>query len=285
MLFIRFPEYLVPSRVSPQDFRPGCALPFRELQHSFHRSSTFEATQRPLSLSTLHVHFRLPTHLVDVNRLLNNIMAADPTLTDPLYLLRRSIASSQPPTPTMSEDPNNTTDDLSQATHLHFTHPTSLSLPLTTPTRFVSESTPVDLRSIFLAFQKKDVPIPEYIASAQQLNDALDKASAGTKVQNLKFVERLDLITWLEGASDESEYITALEGEGKGDAVTETAVQAVAPTTAPVATVGGRVAKPIDARLQEIYNGERKMGDRNTVLHGIKPTVRLPQPRYLLCSN
>ena len=42
-------------------------------------------------------------------------------------------------------------------------------------------------------------------------------------------------------------------------------------TTVPA--VGGRVAKTIDPRLQEIYNGERRMGDRNTVLRGIKPTV------------
>ncbi len=33
---------------------------------------------------------------------------------------------------------------------------------------------------------------------------------------------------------------------------------------------GGRT---VDPRLREIYNLERRMGDRNTVLRGIKPTV------------
>jgi parafibromin len=203
-------------------------------------------------------------------------MATDPTLADPLYLLRRSIKSNQLPVPTTSEDPDTTTDDLSTATRLYFTHPTEQSLPLTTPTRFISDASPVDLRSIFFAFQKKDVPIPEYIESAQQLNGALKDANAGTEVRNLKFVERLDLITWLESASDESEYIKPLEGAEKGDAVVEPSVQAAAPTApAASAAAGGRIAKPIDARLQEIYNGERRMGDRNSILRGIKPTVCL----------
>jgi parafibromin len=210
-------------------------------------------------------------------------MATDPTLTDPLYLLRRAIASNQLPVPSTSEDPDAVTDDLSTATHLNFTHPTAQNLPLTTPTRFISDSNPVDLRSIFLAFQKKDVPIPDYIASAQQLNEALEKASAGTKVTNLKFVERLDLITWLEGASDDSEYITPLEGVEKGDAAAEPSVQASAPAASVSGPAAGvRPTKPIDTRLQEIYNGERRMGDRNSMLRGIKPTVRASRLPYSL---
>jgi parafibromin len=211
-------------------------------------------------------------------RKLATMATTDPTLTDPLYLLRRSLASNQLPIPTTSDDPDKATDDLSAATHLYFTHPSPQSLPLTTPTRFISADTPVDLRSIFLAFQKKDVPIPEYIASAQQLNEALEKADAGTKVLNLKFVERLDLITWLEGASEESEYIKPLEGADKGNVVAEP-LQAAVPT-APTGVVSAaapsaRVTKLIDPRLQEIYNGERRMGDRNSILRGIKPTVRM----------
>ncbi|RMJ20508.1 hypothetical protein PHISP_08622, partial [Aspergillus sp. HF37] len=106
----------------------------------------------------------------------------------------------------------NATTDLAHATHLYFAHPIPQSVPLNTPTRFVSTATDaaVDLRSIFFAWQKKDVAIPEYIASAQELNEALKAAAQANesrpeeKVVNLVFVERLDLITWLEGASDES---------------------------------------------------------------------------------
>ena len=132
-------------------------------------------------------------------------------------------------------------------------------------------------------------------------------------MQNLVFVERLDLITWLEGASEESEYIKPLEGAA-GDAAAAASVAAAAAaasaTTASVsatvtrsaedsanvasgaaggvATVssaggakagaatgvsGSGVGKTVDVRLLEIYNGERKLGDRNSVLRGIKATV------------
>ena len=199
---------------------------------------------------------------------------------DPLISLRRSIASNNPPTPTTSPDgsnPESATDNLGVATHLHFTDPESHTIPLDTATRFFSSDKPVDLRSIYFAWQKKDVNIPDYIASAQALNDGLggaDGAGAASKVQNLVFVERLDLITWLEGASDESEYIKALESDGtaaKSALVASGAVGGV--STVPSGAAGTRPGKQIDPRLQQIYNLERRMGDRNSVLRGIKPTV------------
>ncbi|MCJ1284525.1 accessory factor associated with RNA polymerase II [Xylographa opegraphella] len=198
-------------------------------------------------------------------------------LLDPLLILRSSIASNNPPVPTTSPDASagNATDNLALATHLHFSSPSHQTYELAAPTRFVSSSTPVDLRSIYFAWQKKDVAIPDYIASAQQLNEELAApGGAGGRVQNLVFVERLDLITWLEGASDESEYITPLEGdEGRAAAAGAALVASgAAGGAAAVASAGGRTGKTIDPRLQEIYNGERRMGDRNTVLRGIKPT-------------
>lgn len=226
-------------------------------------------------------------------------MATDAIVSDPLLSLRRAIAAQALPSPTTSSDASTAnegvTDDLAQASHLFFSHPAPHTIPLNTETRFVSAAsndTPVDLRSIFFAWQKKDVAIPEYIASAQEVNEALKKKVDGQKeeqILNLVFVERLDLITWLEGASDDSEYIKPLEGAA---AAAEAAAAAVsAPTaaaaleeaavpapTAPTAAVPGaaRPAKVIDPRLQEIYNGERRLGDRNTVLRGIKPTVFIP---------
>jgi parafibromin len=137
------------------------------------------------------------------------IMATvDPTLSDPLLFLRRAIAAQALPTPTTSSELSNenATQDLAEATYLYFTHPIPQSIALSSPTRFVSAATesPVDLRSIYFAWLKKDVAIPEYIASAQELNDALkekrseleslpeeegDGGEAAT-VQNLVFVER-----------------------------------------------------------------------------------------------
>ncbi|WEW59722.1 accessory factor associated with RNA polymerase II [Emydomyces testavorans] len=236
----------------------------------------------------------------------------DPSLSDPLLSLRRALASASPPILTSSPDLSTeyATEDLTEATHLYVTQPIPQTISLSTPTRFVSAAAnqPIDLRSIYFAWQKKDVAIPEYISSAQELNDALkkkqeSKSDSGkeeaTKILNLVFVERLDLITWLEGASEESEYIKPLEGVGASAAQAAAGVAsgtvggvpavlsagAKAGGAPAVAQAGGRPVKVIDPRLQQIYNGERKLGDRNTVLRGIRPTdfshVRKVAERFL----
>ncbi|KAH0555982.1 hypothetical protein GP486_006077, partial [Trichoglossum hirsutum] len=204
--------------------------------------------------------------------------SADSLLSDPLNRLRDSIASNNPPIPTSSAETTSASDvhlGLAVATHLFFPTPTPQSFSLDTPTRFVSSSKPVDLRSIYFAWLKKDVAIPDYIASAQRLSEELSAAGKVGRVQNLVFVERLDLITWLEGASEESEYIqplatdpTATQANGQSLTVSG-AASGITPT---VAGGAGRGGKTINPRLALIYNGERKMGDRNCILRGIKPT-------------
>ncbi|KAL9601424.1 MAG: hypothetical protein Q9219_002490 [cf. Caloplaca sp. 3 TL-2023] len=197
------------------------------------------------------------------------------SVLDPLLRLRQSIAANDPPFTTTSSDPtpsSEATENLAIATHLQFNNPQH-SYSLDTPTRFISSDNAVDLRSIWFAWQKKDVAIPDYIASAQQLNEELASKDGTSKVQNLVFVERLDLITWLEGASEESEYIKGLESDVSAARSAQVASGAAGGvSTIPSGAAGGRAGKQIDPRLQEIYNGERRMGDRNTVLRGIKPT-------------
>jgi parafibromin len=219
--------------------------------------------------------------------------------TDPLLLLRSTLLSPSPPVLTTSDDPtaaeSRQTDSLVTATHIYFPlSPSSISpvprcVPLTTATRFKSQTpeppTFVDLRSIYFAWQQKDETVPEYISRAAELDKELPD---GQKLRNLVFVERIELIAWLEGASEEeggSEFITPLTtdhvGAGHGAAqaadVASGAAGAGGPAvvggTGAATSAGGRSVKVVDARLQEIYNGERKMGDRNTVLRGIKPTV------------
>lgn len=218
-------------------------------------------------------------------------MATDPSLQDPLLALRRAIAAGNLPTATTSSElsTDNATEDLAKATHLYFQHPLPQSLALNTPTRFISSDSPVDLRGIFFAYQKKDVAIPEYITSVQELNEVLKQKERGEgtpeeKAQNLSFVERLDLITWLEGASDDSEYIKPLEGvagvpssaaqvQASANVASGATGVSTAPSGAPApGAAAGKAGKVIDPRLQEIYNGERKLGDRNSVLRGIKQT-------------
>jgi parafibromin len=144
---------------------------------------------------------------------------------DPLSRFRQAIASNSAIVPTTSnggddDDGGVTTPpqavNLASATHLHFagSGPTAPhSFPLDTPTRFAPLGKPVDLRSIYFAWLRKDVAIPDYVAEAQRLSEQLAAAGVpGAQVQNLVFVQRLDLITWLEGASEESEFIKPLAG-------------------------------------------------------------------------
>ncbi|RFU29725.1 hypothetical protein B7463_g6622, partial [Scytalidium lignicola] len=201
--------------------------------------------------------------------------AADTLPGDPLLLLRQSIASGSEIIPVESEDASAASDvGLAKAKYLQFSAPNQVSIPLNTPTRFVSSGQPVDLRSIYFAWLKREVAIPEYNGSAQALNAELaDEGGAGEEVQNLAFVERLDLITWLEGASEESEYIKPLASDISTAAASAQVASGAAGGIAPVTSGAvGRQGKTIDPRLAEIYNGERKTGDRNSVLRGIKPT-------------
>lgn len=203
---------------------------------------------------------------------------ADSAQRDPLLLLKQSILSKSPCVPTTTEDASSAESvDLSLATaaFLQFSSPVQISIPLTTPTRFYSSDKPIDLRSIFFAWQKRETAIPDYNAAAQELNQELAAAGgAGGQVQGLAFVERLDLITWLEGASDESEYIKPLASDTSSAAASAQVAAGVKGSIAPVTSgAQGRQGKSIDPRLAEIYNGERRMGDRNSVLRGIKPTV------------
>ena len=179
---------------------------------------------------------------------------------DPLLLLRQSIATNEPAIPTASPEPSADPAPLAQATHLRFPHARDLVVPIAASTRFVTSSEKgVNLRSIYFAWLNREVAIPDYNASAARLNDEIKAGALEGEVHNLAFVERLDLITWLEGASEESEYITPLEGEKGLSAGPGAAVEK------------GR----LDPRLAAIYSHERRMGDRNSVLRGSKPAVSL----------
>ncbi|KAI1108949.1 RNA pol II accessory factor, Cdc73 family-domain-containing protein [Nemania sp. NC0429] len=191
---------------------------------------------------------------------------------DPLLLLRQSIASGSAIIPTASDEASAAEVSLSQATHLTFTSPARISLSIDTPTRFVSNDTPVDLRSIYFAWLNREVAIPEYNSYASQLNQDL---GGKAQVHKFAYIEKLDLITWLEGASEESECIKPLAADKDGTASAATAALASKGAAAPTAgaAASGRSGKgSLDPRLASIYNSERKMGNRNSVLRGIKPT-------------
>jgi parafibromin len=203
--------------------------------------------------------------------------------SDPLVALRESIVASKPPILTKTSDPTSAADvvPIAQATHLQFNHnDRHQSFPLSLSTRFAPNDNSVDLRSVYFAWLNKDVGVPDYIAAAQQINQELSApGGAGGSITNLVFLQRHDLATWLEGTSDASEFIKPLAAED-AKAQAEAAANIVAASAGGAASVqsasaGTKSAKAVDQRLLDIYSLERKLGDRNSVLRGIKPTVSL----------
>ena len=204
-------------------------------------------------------------------------MATQAELDDPLYNLRLSITSANPPiltnTPTPS-GPSDTVADLAQATHISFNkdaHHKTFSI--TTPTRFTPDEKPLDLRSIYFAWLNKDAQVTEYFAAVQHLNEELP-GGAGGSVQNLSFAQKIELISWLSGETDVSESIEALDGAAASAAAGDAAAIAGGKGVPMNKTVMVGGQKMVDARLLQIYDGERRMGDHNTALRGTKATVR-----------
>ncbi|KAK4165876.1 putative cell division control protein [Cladorrhinum sp. PSN259] len=185
---------------------------------------------------------------------------------DPLLLFRQAIAAGSKPLPTTSPDSDEEVP-LSKATHLIFAHPKRVAIAIDTQTRFLSaEGKQVGLRSIYFTWINRDITIPAYNAAAEKLNEEMAGTAA---VHSCSFVERLNLVTWLEGAGDETEFIKPLAGD-KDAATAAGGGGAVTKTTATTASRSGRGT--LDPRLAQIYDGERRTGDRNSALRGIKPT-------------
>ncbi|WPG99537.1 Hypothetical protein R9X50_00235400 [Acrodontium crateriforme] len=209
------------------------------------------------------------------------------TQPDSLSLLRQSIASQILPIPTTDADPSTQSESnttLAQASYLIFNSQSShngaqhVAIPLTQPTRFISPAAgdkPLDLRSVYFCWLNKDTGVGDYITATQAHNEELKQAGKSETITNLVFAEKLDLVTWLAGeiGENESEHIKSLDDNRKTSReATDAATIAQGGEDVEMRDAGveGAGRKQEEERLREIYAGERKMGDRNTVLRGSK---------------
>jgi hypothetical protein len=199
---------------------------------------------------------------------------------DALYNLRLSIKASVTPILSTSADPTpaDIVPNLAVATHVTFNvEGAHRTFPLTCATRFAPENKPVDLRSCYFAWLNKDASVTDYFAAVQTLNEELP-GGAGGSAQNLTFAQKIELIAWLSGETESSDSIAAIDGSAAtaaaGDAAAIAGGKGV-PIDRQMKSTG---AGMVDARLLQIYDGERKMGDHNSVLRGSKPIVRCPPP-------
>jgi len=207
---------------------------------------------------------------------------------DPLTLFRDAIAQSQLPIPTTTPDASNNTEAgvLEKAHFLLFNTQQAgdgeihVPIRLETPTRFISQraNAPLDLISVYFCWLNKDLGVGEYIAATQSLNDQRTKNGLGN-VTNVAFAEKLDLTSWLAGESSESEFIKSADNNAEtrkaaqGAADVARGTEDVTMGDADAGVRSGAVGAREEERMKEIYASERSMGDRNSVLRGIKPTV------------
>ncbi|CZT19496.1 related to DNA-directed RNA polymerase II accessory protein [Ramularia collo-cygni] len=215
-------------------------------------------------------------------------MSTNESAPDPLLLLRQTIANKSLPIPTTSADPSSqaqTNVSLAQASFLLFNSdsatdgPQHTAISLTQPTRFQSaagDGKALDLRSVFLCWLHKDSSVQEYINATTQLNGELQQTGKNEVVTSLVFLERLDLNTWLTGevGEHESEYIKGANNNAEARRDADDAAQ-LAQGGQDVEMRDADVADSVkrreeEQRLRDIYAAERKMGDHNTVLRGIK---------------
>lgn len=201
--------------------------------------------------------------------------AAQTEVEDPLYNLRLSVKASATPILSTSADPApaDYIDDLARATHITFNvDDAHRTFDLTSDTRFAPDSKPIDLRSCYFAWVNKDASVTDYFAAVTTLNEELP-GGAGGSVQNLTFAQKIELVAWLSGETESSDSIAPIDSgaatAAAGDAAAIAGGKGVPVDRNMKSTQGGMV----DARLLQIYDGERNMGDHNTILRGHKPIV------------
>ena len=203
-------------------------------------------------------------------------MATQAELEDPLCNLRLSVTSGTAPILSTSPDTPSaatTVSSLAHATHFTFNadehHKT---FALTEPTRMLVNDQPSDLRSVYFAWQNKDSAILEYNNALFNINEELP-SGAGGAVQSIPLALRSSLMAYLTGESEVEDCIKPLEGAGLSIDAEKSAAIASGKTGGVAHDTGGDSQKRVDERLMVIYDGERKMGDHNTVLRGSRPVV------------
>lgn len=114
----------------------------------------------------------------------------------------------------------------------------------------------------------------DYIAATQHLNEELKQNGSSETVTNLVFAEKLDLVNWLSGTEDDSEFIRSLDDnkitrlEADDAAATARGGEDVEMRDAGLTDKAAREQEA--ERLARIYAGERVLSDRNVVLRGAK---------------
>ncbi|KAJ3861077.1 hypothetical protein EV359DRAFT_84687 [Lentinula novae-zelandiae] len=122
--------------------------------------------------------------------------------SDALLAFRQAIQSHNQTILLSSPSTSTPVESLSQATHIQISP--SIIFPKSTPTRWRkgSSSTSTTLEAIYLAYQLKSLPAPNYTKQARE---------DGLGIGMVLVTERKIVVDWLKGNSDSSERLVESE--------------------------------------------------------------------------
>ncbi|CCH40475.1 Cell division control protein [Wickerhamomyces ciferrii] len=165
-------------------------------------------------------------------------------MSDPLELLKKDILNKdQPILVKQNGEDYQEIKDINEATHLSLQNQ-KIKLDLNQETKFKIDDKPIDLRAVAYSWLNKDLSAADLLTDSQVKN-----------IQTLTFLQRSDLINWLSGESNESEFIqndnTNLEKDQDSSQTNSTIND--------------------DPQLIKILNNERHLINHNTALRGSKP--------------
>lgn len=152
------------------------------------------------------------------------------------------------------------------------------SLPLEKPTDFSIEGKPVFLRVIVHCWMHKDSSAADYLADCQKFH-----------LMNISFLQRNDLMNWLSGQTETSQYITdqnktttstttttetaeaasGTTGESSGSKTTSESKSSA--TTSSLGPSNLEIIQNEDPVLYKTIQEERTLVDHNSSLRGSKP--------------
>lgn len=166
-------------------------------------------------------------------------------------------------------DSNEVVDDITQAKNAVLTKDETVDVTtlekfdLSQETNFLIDEKPMELRVVLHCYMHKDSSITDYLADCQK-----------KQLTNISFLQRNDLISWLSGSTETSQYLKSVtdEDENKVDTENEKAQltstePATITSTETSASANDDKADPV---LFEALQHERQLLDHNSTLRGTK---------------
>lgn len=165
---------------------------------------------------------------------------------------------------------NDIVDDITQAKDAVLTKDDSTNVAtlvkfeLSQETNFLIDDKPVELRVVLHCYMHKDSSITDYLADCQK-----------KQLTNVSFLQRNDLIGWLSGNNETSQYLKSVvdEDEKKAEIQNEAAQsqdQSLKQPAAKVSTETSIDDSTSDPILAEALKHERQLLDHNSSLRGTK---------------